>query len=292
MALSLMAAQAWTQTKFPPLPELTFASNEGGRNAYLGDRWSYMAAGKVDAPVVVFLHGIGGNSMDWRFQFAGLDGFRLVAWNAPGYMLSDGFRTEKPACREYADALADFLDALKLTQVNIVGNSNGSRVAQCFAIHHPTRIIKLAMVGPSAGRTDIPEAEKTKVTAMRQAQIATGGYGLGARVDALLGPNTSPEVRELARNVLRATNPRAFMHGVNLLLSVGYSPEQVGTAIKVPVLLIAGTADRVSPIETNATLIKKAVPNARLEILPEIGHLPHVEAPERVNQLLREFFSK
>ena len=82
------------------------------------------------------------------------------------------------------------------------------------------------------------------------------------------------------------------MHGINLLLSVGYSPEQVGTAIKAPVLLIAGNADRVSPIETNATLIKKAVPNARLEILSEIGHLPHVEAPEHVNRLLREFFSK
>jgi 4,5:9,10-diseco-3-hydroxy-5,9,17-trioxoandrosta-1(10),2-diene-4-oate hydrolase len=57
-------------------------------------------------------------------------------------------------------------------------------------------------------------------------------------------------------------------------------------------LLIAGSADRASPIGTNAALIKKAIPDAQLEVFPEIGHLPHVETPEKVNGLLREFFSK
>jgi pimeloyl-ACP methyl ester carboxylesterase len=43
------------------------------------------------------LHGVGGNSTDWRLQFAGLsDSFHVVAWNAPGYMLSDGFKLEAP----------------------------------------------------------------------------------------------------------------------------------------------------------------------------------------------------
>src|SRR5690349_8864063 len=91
------ATGAVAQTNFPRLPELSFAPNSGSRNAYLGDRWSYMAAGHTGLPVIVFLHGLGGNSMDWRFQLAGLaDAFRVVAWNAPGYLLSDGFRTEKP----------------------------------------------------------------------------------------------------------------------------------------------------------------------------------------------------
>jgi pimeloyl-ACP methyl ester carboxylesterase len=105
------------------------------------------------ASPLVMLHGVGGNSTDWRLQFAGLsDSFHVVAWNAPGYMLSDGFKLEAPGCRDYAGALADFLDAVKLQRVNIVGNSFGSRVAQCFAIHYPGRIITLTMTGTGIGR--------------------------------------------------------------------------------------------------------------------------------------------
>ena len=77
---------------------------------------------------------------------------RVIAWNAPGYILSDAFKTDWPNCQTFADALTDFLAALKLDRVNIVGNSFGSRVAQCFAIHYPGRVIKLAMTGTGIGR--------------------------------------------------------------------------------------------------------------------------------------------
>jgi pimeloyl-ACP methyl ester carboxylesterase len=186
----------------------------------------------------------------------------VVAWNAPGYMLSDGFKVEEPGCNDYADALADFLNALKLVRVNIVGNSFGSRVAQCFAIHYPARVIRLAMTGTAIGPKALPEAVKASTIAAREAQIAKGGYGFGARVDALLGSSASPELVELVRNAARAANPRGFMQGVKLSLADGHSPAEVAAKVAVPVLMISGSEDRVTPIDTNAAVLQKALPKS------------------------------
>jgi hypothetical protein len=85
-------------------------------------------------------------------------------------------------------------------------------------------------------------------------------------------------------------SPRMFMRGTNFMMAEDHYPEKIATKATMPTLIMAGTEDKVSPIETNAEPIKKAFPNARLEIFKGIGHLPHLEDPQRVNRLVRDFF--
>lgn len=277
----------------PSLPELRYAAIPTARRAaFSGDRFSYMEAGQHDAPVILLLHAQGANSALWRFQYAGLQHrYRVVGWNAPGYMLTDALKAETPSCGDYADAVAAFLESLGVDRTYVVGNSFGSTVAQCFAAAYPDRVRKLVLTGVLIGRGQLSLEDKAKALSARTAAVAAGGMALSLSGldEVLMGPQTPRALRPMLQSALAATNPRGYMQATRFVLEL---PPTTGLAdrLSMPILMIQGSADRVNPTEADAMQLKAVLRDVRLVTLDGVGHLPEFEASDKVNALLEDFF--
>ena len=277
-------------TAYPALPEVRFARIPlESQTHYLGDRFSYLEAGPTDQPCILFLHGIGSNASYYRFQFAALSSqFRVVAWNAPGYWMSDNLKTENPNDDDYAKAVVDFTQALGLQKFILCGNSFGSVVAQAFAIRHPQRVARLILTGTGVGQQQVSPERREKFEA-RARRIRLGSYQYGdAGVDNLVGPQATAALRAMLVEVARGTQAAGMLRAVSFRLSSFYTPD-LASAMTMPVLLVQGSEDRVNPRQENADLLLPQLSNGRLVELPGIGHLPEVEAPNDFNRLLLDF---
>jgi len=238
---------------------------------------------------VLFLHGIGSNATYYRFQFAALSQhFRVVAWNAPGYGMSDNLRTEQPNDADYAQAVADFTQAVGLQHFVLCGNSFGSVVAQAFALREPQRVHRLILTGTGVGQKQLSAERREKFEA-RARRIRLGSYQYGdAGVDNLVGASASPALRAMLVDVTRGTQAAGLLRAVSFRLSPYYTPD-LAAALTMPVLLVQGSEDQMNPRQDNADLLLPQLPNGRLVELPGIGHLPEVEAPDAFNTLLQAF---
>jgi pimeloyl-ACP methyl ester carboxylesterase len=277
----------------PPLPELRFARiPHHAASRYAGDRFTYLEAGLPDAPPVLMLHGIGSHAAYFRFQLTELSKrFRVIAWNAPGYFLSDALINPSPTGQDYAQAVADFSEAVGLLQFTLCGNSFGSAVAQAFAIHFPHQVTNLLLTGAGVGQKEL-NAERAATFHQRLARIRRGTYQYGdAGVDNLLAKGAPKETRQLMTDMARALSPAGIESAVAFRLSDFYSPDHA-EKLTMPVLLIQGSEDRVNPRESNADLLLPRLPNATLQEWTGVGHLPEVEAPERFNTTLTMFIER
>ena len=109
----------------------------------------YQRAG--EGPSLVLLHGFIQDSRYWRPQIEDLSrDFTVIAWDTPGCGQSSD-PPESFGMAEYADTLAEFLDALGVGAAHVVGLSWGGTLAQCFYGRHPGGVRSLVLADTYAG---------------------------------------------------------------------------------------------------------------------------------------------
>jgi pimeloyl-ACP methyl ester carboxylesterase len=247
---------------------------------------SYRETGAGQA--LVLLHGIGSSSAGWLCQLETLKGYRLIAWDAPGYGESDFLENQEPNAADYAAALHRLLDRLLLKDVVLVGNSLGCLMAAAYASVHAERVRSMVLLGPAGGWGDAPPADRDKKLDARLKQLdELGPEGLAEqRSPTLVAAGSPPAALELVRWSQRRIRPQGYRQATHCL-ATGRLAENA-RSFKKPVLVACGSEDIITP-EAGCKAIAAAFPRAEYRSLPGIGHAPHIESPSRINELIREF---
>lgn len=123
---------------------------------------------------LTLLHGISSGAASWHKQMA-LPGYRVLAWDMPGYGESPMLAAAPADAGDYADALARMLDRAGVEQTILVGHSLGALVAAAFAAKYPQRVLYLVLADVAQGYGQAEAAQREKVWQGRQQQIALGG---------------------------------------------------------------------------------------------------------------------
>ena len=240
---------------------------------------------------LVFLHGIGSSSEGWAAQLAHFGRtHRAIAWDAPGYGGSGDLDPLAPAASDYAEALAELLDALGIARAALVGNSLGALMAAAFVRRHPERVAALVLSDAAAGHRALSEEDRNEKLMQRLDDVAElGPAGMAEKRTArLIGPKAAPGARQAAQRVMSKIRPKGYGQAARMLSLGDIFAELAGC--RAPALVVCGAEDRVTPPEGNRRIA--AALGARFEPIEGIGHLPYVEAPERFNALVAAFLAQ
>ena len=263
-----------------------------------GHRIAYLDEGQ--GPPLILLHGYGGSMWQWEYQQLPLSQhFRVITPDLIGSGLSD-----KPDLdhrpEDLIESIRGLMDALNLPTATLIGNSMGGGVAIGMALTHPDRVSRLVLID------SLPDHVRERlVSPLMHRALNTSVPAWLARFGALFVGNRTMEavLKEIIYDhtlvttaVLdRSNRNRQREDMITPLMSLRdslplweqhFAPRL--KEIRHPTLILWGEQDRLFPPQVGRDL-QTTIPQARLIMIPEAGHIPQWEQPQVVNRHITEF---
>jgi pimeloyl-ACP methyl ester carboxylesterase len=257
-----------------------------------------------EGPPILLVHGYGDTADGWRRVVPGLlKDHRVVALDLPPFGRSD----EPPKGKLldfYSEFFPTFLDEVELDRATVIGHSLGGAVALRLAVENPERVERLGLVAP-AGLGSAPPWWWNALTARTLWQGAL----------AIPAPFTTPLVRQGLKGFLalrlfadpnrlgREIKHLVDMHGtrqdLSKLLAAGHACIDSYTGrlleesmnLEIRLCMLWGRQDGLVP-SVHARAFARAHPDAKVHVLDDCGHYPHIELPQRFNTLLRRWLDE
>ena len=235
---------------------------------------------------MILLHGAGAGAVTWYPSIYTISkNFQVVAPDIVGYGESD--KPDAPYNRPYFSKwLKGFLKELKISKAHIVGLSQGGAIALQFAIENPNMVNKLVLVD-TAGLGAKVSFWPLIGTIWMNSFPSSMANRFNSRYILDKPINRDPNHSSYSIAVLKYKGGQnAFKQGRGT--AVSKISEEFLKQIENETLIIWGENDKLFAVEYGEAAVK-IIPNAKLYIIPDAGHLPLMDQPEVFNKILEDF---
>jgi pimeloyl-ACP methyl ester carboxylesterase len=271
------------------------AATQPGRNVEVdGVHLHYVEAGS--GPPLLLLHGLNGSTFGFRLLMPYLTPhFRTIALDLMGFGYSD-----RPQHRDYslgaqARLVAGFLDALGIAKASVLGHSLGGAVAMHLALEFPERVDRLILVS-SASDSETRRGLRSSrlVRPLLPVVAAFTVQNQRFRRMSLRSACYDPSfvTADMLEGYMAPTRVRGHLRALgSLMVDRRKDPPLDPSAISRPALIIWGAADRWLP-PSHGERLRALIPDSRMTIIENAGHLVLEEQPEESARALVDFLQE
>ena len=243
---------------------------------------------------MILAHGFGCDQNMWRFlipMFA--DHYRIILFDLVGSGLSDitAYDPDKYKTLEgYADDLIEIIQEFSASPVIFIGHSVSAIIGLIATIKAPEHFSANIMVGPSPSYINdgdyVGGFEKEDINELIAA-VEDNYLGWSSAIaPAIMGSPTQPELSEDLTNSFCRTDPVIAKHFAKVTFLSDHRQDLAKSL--TPTLIIQCNDDFIAPVQAGEYM-QRMMPNAKLDVIDNIGHCPHMSAPDKTAAAIKSF---
>lgn len=250
---------------------------------------SYTDAGPAEAPAIIFIHGFPLNKSMWDKQLDALkDQYRVIAFDVRGHGNSDS-GSEHFSIDIFVSDLIGFMDNLAIKKAILCGLSMGGYIAINAAEKHPDLFDALILSDTSC-TADTTEAKHRRIMAIEDIKLNGIQNFADESLKNLFAPESfiskSQEISAV-RDMIVNTSCQSIYNAMHALAMRRETCSRLHE-IKIPVLILVGIDDKITPLSSAKTL-NENIADSKLNIIENAGHLSNLENPYEFNYLIKKF---